>query len=118
MITRKSNVQPVEVFFFQRSIIVCHGRGTRGLNGTFDEYFFAARFPMNTLQVENPIQSLDFTLIGPGETKMSLVAKDKEEKETWMKELMTAVGKRNTFTECITRQTHSFNPAERAFTVC
>ena len=26
-------------------------KGTRGLNGTFDEYFFAARFPMNTLQV-------------------------------------------------------------------
>ena len=40
MITRKSNVQPVEVFFFQRSIIVCHGRVIFLLNYAYSREHF------------------------------------------------------------------------------
>ena len=80
MITMKSSIEPVVVFFFQRSVIICRGKvqlensdlvnvdpypgvaiivlifgsfkkGKRGQTGTFDQYYFCARFPMNRFQV-------------------------------------------------------------------
>jgi len=64
MMTKKASIEPVEVFFFQQSVIICHGKGKRGQTGTFDQYNFYARFPMNLIQCEDYDQSLslDITL--------------------------------------------------------
>merc|ERR1719158_1599639 len=81
MLTQKADTEPVEVFSFQQSVIICHGKGKRGQTGSFDQYSFFARFPMNKIEVEDSDLSLDITLKAQDAPTMTLVAKDKEEKK-------------------------------------
>merc|ERR550517_62758 len=81
MISKKTSIQPIEVFFFEQSVIICNSKGKRGLIGT-TEYSFSARFPMNRIQVENAEESLSLDIIikAPEAPMMTLVAKDQAEK--------------------------------------
>lgn len=120
MMTKKSSVEPVEVFFFQHSVIICQGKGKRGQTGTFDQYSFCARFPMNTIQCGDNDQSLslDITLKAQDAPTMTLVAKDREEKEMWMEELMSKKKRRETMVANmmggnISRESFAIDPDER-----